>query len=77
MTTQERLGVGAALAVAGMICAAMLVSMSTDRRRGHARPARGAEAGAKIQTLSTGEEIQLARHLVAGQRTVVEFTADW
>ena len=35
------------------------------------------DAGPKIQTVSTGEEVQLASYLVEGQRTVVEFTADW
>lgn len=77
MTNQEKLGLGAALLVAGLICGAMLVSMSSDPHREHAKPAAAQSAGPKIQTVSTGDEVQLASYLVEGQRTVVEFTADW
>lgn len=31
----------------------------------------------KIQTISTGEEVDLAAHLPASGRTVIEFTAEW
>ena len=31
----------------------------------------------KIETISTGEAVDLASHLSAGSWTVVEFTADW
>lgn len=77
MTNQEKLGLGAALLVAGLICGGMLVSMSSDPRREHARPASAGDPGPKVQTVSTGQEIQLARYLVEGKRTMVEFTADW
>jgi len=77
VTNQEKLGLGAALLVAGVICGAMLVSVSNDPRRERARSASAADPGPKIQTVSTGQEVQLASYLVEGQRTVVEFTADW
>jgi hypothetical protein len=31
----------------------------------------------KIQTISTGDEVDLAAHLPASGRTVIEFTAEW
>lgn len=31
----------------------------------------------KIQTISTGDEVDLAAHLPSSGRTVVEFTAEW
>ena len=33
--------------------------------------------GAKVETISRGEMVDLKAHLATGQWTVVEFTADW
>ena len=33
--------------------------------------------GAKVETISHGEAVDLQKHLVEGQWTVVEFSGDW
>ena len=59
------------IAYFGLITA---VACTSETRSGAARTS---EANAAITTISHGESVELIDYLIAGQRTVFEYTADW
>lgn len=61
---------GAALLLLGVFVVTRLIPPSS-------RPPQVAGSGAKIETISTGDEVDIAAHLRPGTRTVVEFGAVW
>lgn len=77
MVIQERtVVVGAAVVVGLMVAVAAWKQVSRPRSEPAPR-ATAAFSPEKIQTISTGEEVDLVAHMPASGRTVVEFTADW
>lgn len=62
----------AALLACGMVG---IVAWHETRPEPQGRPA--ATSGEQVATISNGEAVTLADHLVDGRLTVVEFYADW
>jgi succinate dehydrogenase hydrophobic anchor subunit len=71
------------IAIAGAVVAVLLVLGMVGFVMHHQSnkqplgvPAGGAP-GAKVETISHGELVDISKHLVEGQWTVVEYYADW
>lgn len=78
MVIQERtLLAGAAVAVGLMVAVVAWKQVSAPPRSAPAPRTTAAFSPEKIQTISTGERVDLAAHMPDAGRTVVEFTADW
>jgi hypothetical protein len=78
MGKTEQIGMGlAALCLGGL--GLLLVATRPDVPDTPPRPAAPAVSLGDVQiaTISKGEQIEIASYLVAGKRTVVEFTAQW
>lgn len=77
MVIKERtLIAGAAVAVALMVAVVAWRQVTAPPRRAPA-PQVAAFSPDKVQTISTGEEVDLVAHMPDSGRTIVEFTADW
>ncbi|MCZ6573401.1 MAG: hypothetical protein O7C98_09585 [Planctomycetota bacterium] len=59
------------LAVAGVVVAVALPGGGGSRRVG------GGGSAALVDTISTGEEVDVEDYVESGTMTVIEFTADW
>ncbi len=61
------------LAVAGVVVAVALPGGGGSRRVGGG----GGGSAALVDTISTGEEVDVEDYVESGTMTVIEFTADW
>ncbi len=61
------------LAVAGVVVAVALPGDGGSRRVGGG----GGGSAALVDTISTGEEVDVEDYVESGTMTVIEFTADW
>lgn len=79
MVIKERtLIVGAAGVVAMMVGVAVWKQITAPPRSTTVASSGSTKYSAEqIQTISTGEEVDLAAHMPASGRTLVEFTAKW
>ncbi len=59
------------LAVTGLVVAVALPGGGGSRRVG------GGGSAALVDTISTGEEVDVEDYVESGTMTVIEFTADW
>jgi len=77
MEPTEKIAIGAVTAM----CVLGIIAFGAMRERGTPPTPRSelaqTEAGSLVETISHGERVELERYLVPGQRTIVEFTADW
>ena len=61
------------LAVTGLVVAVALPGGGGSRRVGGG----GGGSAALVDTISTGEEVDVEDYVESGTMTVIEFTADW
>ena len=56
-----------------------LTRPKSERSEGSAKTSNGKAPGrvARVETISTGEQVEIREHLYKGVTTVVEFTAEW
>ncbi len=83
MTRQERIAIGLGVGVVGALFG-LMVYMNHRAEQGAVPIDRTVATGPaptdlaeRVATISEGEQVEIGRHLIEGQRTVVEFTADW
>jgi hypothetical protein len=75
MNVQEKFALGAAGLVVLLMVGGM---MATNTAPGPSPEVAHSDAGSPlIETVSTGEEIDLDQILKEGQQTLIEFTGDW
>lgn len=78
MVIKERtLIAGAAVVVGLMVVVTAWKHVSAPDRAPAPRTTVAAFSPEKLQTISTGEEVDLAAYMPDSGRTIVEFTADW
>ncbi len=77
MQTPEKVGVGVA-GIAMLVMMGALIGTRPDvPDPAPASQARAASVLEKVQTISTGESVDIPPYLQTGVRTVVEFSAEW
>lgn len=83
MTREERVAIGLGVGVVGALFGLMVFlnhraeEGAVPIERTVATGPAPADLGERVATISEGERVEIGRHLIEGQRTVVEFTADW
>ncbi len=78
MVIKERtLITGAAVLVGLMVMVTAWKHVSAPARAPIPRTTVASFSPEKLQTISTGEEVDLAAYMPESGRTIVEFTADW
>lgn len=79
MVVKERTLIAGAAALVGLMVVVVAWKQLTapPPRAPAPRVTTGVYSPLKVQTISTGEQVDLAAHMPDQGRTVVEFTADW